>query len=131
MDGPVVNHQNLGVDIDRSTILRVSHPWPARTKEALRASLDCGTFEDIRVTDPSASDPESTEQRIYFAWAVDKRVGASISRCKPSSRFQSDLMTNDSPLVRQPESASQQEVEASLLTLVTNFHGHFLVPDVS
>jgi hypothetical protein len=124
MDGPVANDQGN----DHIRILRVSSPWPAWTKKALRTSLDRGTFEDIRVTVPSG--PESTEQPMYFAGAVDETVGASISYRKPPDYSQRELMINGGSPVCQSESTTQ-EVKTSLTTLVTNSHGRFLAPDTS
>ena len=61
-------------------IKRVSSPWPVRTKEALRTSLDRGIFENIHAI--YSSGPDSMEQSIHFAGAVDETVRASISRRK-------------------------------------------------
>lgn len=79
MDGTAANDQPLA-DNGHVSIQRVSYPWPVRTKKALRAALDYGAFEDIRVTVPSG--PESTEQPMYFAGVVDETVGTTISRRK-------------------------------------------------
>lgn len=65
-----------------NTVPRVSHPWPARTKKALRISLDMGIFEDIHVVVLPGS--ESTKHSVYFAGIVDEAVGSSISRRKLS-----------------------------------------------
>jgi len=61
---------------DCNAILRVSHPWPARTKNALRVSLDKGTFEDFHFMLPP--DPVSTKYPMHFAGAVDGKVASSI-----------------------------------------------------
>lgn len=92
MDVSADNDNPLEVDDNHSTILRVSSPWPAGTKQALRTSLDRGIFEDIRVAVPSG--PESAEQPIYFAGTVDERVGTSISRSKVLIYLSSEPMIN-------------------------------------
>jgi hypothetical protein len=69
-----------GVDGSHNTIPRVSRPWPARTKNALQMSLDCGIFEDIRIMASSGYGP--TKYPVYLAGAVDERVGSSISQRK-------------------------------------------------
>ncbi|KAF9790812.1 hypothetical protein BJ322DRAFT_411728 [Thelephora terrestris] len=104
-----------GEDDNRNAILRVSVPWPARTKTALLKSLDCGTFEDIRVAVPSG--PEPTEPHIHFAGGVDEQVGATISRRTSPDDHGSELMTDDNLPVCQSES----DTEISLLTLVNNW----------
>lgn len=129
MDGPGANDLPLEAVDDHNTILRVSHPWPARTKKALRASLDHGIFEDIRVTASSGS--ESREQPMHFAGAVDEGVGTSIPRREPSNSLRSELMMNNNSSVCRSESASQQGVEISLSTWVKNVHSHFLAPNMS
>ena len=66
-----------------NTIPRVSRPWPARTKRALRISLDSGTFEDIHIATLPGSG--TTKHLVYFAGVVDEAVGSPISRCKSPS----------------------------------------------
>ena len=129
MDGSVTNDNPLGVDNDHGAITKVFRPWPARTKKALRASLDRGVFENIRATVPSG--PESTEQLMYFAGAVDERVGTSISRREHLNYPQSELMANDGSPVCQSELTSEQAIGLSLLTLVMNAYGRLLAPDMS
>jgi len=67
---------------DRNTILRVSSPWPGRTKEALRLSLDNGVFDDYKIG-PFLLGPV----RIYFSTVVlDSGVVSSLDspdRSKP------------------------------------------------
>ncbi|KAF9647869.1 hypothetical protein BDM02DRAFT_3116340 [Thelephora ganbajun] len=53
---------------DCSTILRVSAPWPDRTKEALRISLDIGTFDKFKFV--IARGPAATLRLIYLVPAV-------------------------------------------------------------
>lgn len=91
MDGGPDDHP-LG-DNDRISILRVSSPWPARTKKALRASLDHGTFEDTHVIAPLGT--ESMERPMYFAGVVNEMVGASIASRKSLDYFQNKLVIND------------------------------------
>jgi hypothetical protein len=79
MDGPAADNPP-GTYGDNAAILRVSRPWPAGTRNALRISLDHGSFEDIRVLVPSG--PGLTEEPVYFTGAVNEQVGSSISRCK-------------------------------------------------
>lgn len=129
MDGPAANDHPVEVDDRHSTIQRVSYPWPTRTKEALSASLGHGILEDIRVTIPSG--PGSTEQPIYFARAVDEGVGMSISSRKSPNDLQNELMINGGSPVCRSESTPQQDIGASLLTLVTNAHRRLLVSDIS
>lgn len=66
-----------------NAILRVSFPWPDRTKEALRVSLDNGIFDDftIALTRP-------TRRTIHFATVVlDSGVVSSLhsrTRSRPT-----------------------------------------------
>lgn len=80
MDGSTVNGLN-GVHNSRSSIQRVSRPWPTRMKKALFTSLDSGEFESVHAVVPLG--PGLTGQSIYFAGAVDEQVGSSISRGEP------------------------------------------------
>lgn len=80
MDGPPAGERS-GEDDNLNPILRVSLPWPARTKSVLLVSLDRGIFEDVRIAVPSG--PESAGQSFHFARAVDEQVGSTISRRKP------------------------------------------------
>ena len=77
MDRSTVNGPNE-VNNSRSSIQRVSRPWPTRTRKALFKSLDSGEFESVHVAIPLG--PELTEQPIYFAGAVDEQIGSSVSR---------------------------------------------------
>jgi len=54
----------------------VSQPWPARTKVALRTSLDEGTFEDLHLS--ITPGPGETECQLHFARNADKGVATSI-----------------------------------------------------
>jgi len=51
-----------------NTILRVSRSWPSRTKEALRMSLDGGSFDDFELVVPSS--PAAPEHSVYFATVI-------------------------------------------------------------
>ena len=65
---------------DHDTIMRVSCPWPDRTKQALRMSLESGIFEDFELgTSPG---PAAATPPVYLSTAVtDGGVGSSLWRC--------------------------------------------------
>lgn len=93
-----------------NTILRVSSPWPGRTKEALRVSLDSGTFDDFTIC--------PVPGRIYFSPVVlDSGVVSSLStpdRSKPAFYFfLSPILDVDLPLSRL---VTSHHVHSSLLT---------------
>ena len=94
---------------DDNPILRVSSPWPGRTKEALRVSLDNGTFDDFTVG------PIQQEFRtIYFSTVVlDSGVVSSLnSRAKSNPAFDFFILR---PLL---------ETNVLPSTLVTSLHIH-------
>ena len=127
MDGSTTRNPPCEPSGDYDTILRVSSPWPARTKKALRISLDRGVFEDFRIVIPPCS--VSTERLVHFAGAVDIGVGSSITHCKLPNRHPGDLTMDGDPTVHS-DLTCQHDTEASLPTLVTNIHVHFLTPHV-
>lgn len=96
MDGPPAGDPSEGYD-GSDAIVRVALPWPARTKVALLSSLDCGTFEDVRVAAPSGFEP--AEQLMYFAGAVDRQVASTILRRKPSDYREAELITDSFQLL--------------------------------
>lgn len=96
MDGPPAGDPSEEYD-GRDAIVRVALPWPARTKVALLSSLDCGTFEDVRVAAPSGFEP--AEQLMYFAGAVDRQVASTILRRKPSDYHEAELITDSFQLL--------------------------------
>ena len=63
-----------------NTISRASCAWPGRTREALRASLDSGMFDDFElVIVPS---PPTATCSVYFATGVmNEGVCSSFWRC--------------------------------------------------
>ena len=78
MDGTTVSGSRCETSDNCNTILRVSPPWPIRTKKALWASLDTGLFEDFHLMAPPSSVP--TKYPVYFAGVVDGGVGFPFSR---------------------------------------------------
>ena len=78
--------------------LRVSQSWPARTKDALRVSLDHGTFEDICLA--VYSGPELAMYPVYFAGVVDERVGSPIS-CRKCSNYHRNKLTTSAEVASQ------------------------------
>lgn len=64
-----------------NTISRVSCPWPGRTREALRVSLDNGVFDDFELT--IVPGPTAPAYSVYFAAVVmGDGVCSSFWRCK-------------------------------------------------
>jgi hypothetical protein len=78
MDGTTVSDPRCELGGECSTILRVSRPWPVRTKKALLMSLDKGVFEDFHLMVPPGSVP--TKDTVHFAGVVDEGVGSPFSR---------------------------------------------------
>jgi hypothetical protein len=78
MNGTIVNDPRCGMSNNCNTILRVSRPWPVRTKKALRTSLDTGIFEDFHLMISPGSVP--SEHPVHFAGVVDKGIGSPFSR---------------------------------------------------
>jgi len=70
------------------TILRVSCPWPGRTKEALRFSLDNGILDDFKLD--IAFGPALTTYQVHLAPTVmDDGTGSASWRCAPSLSLRS------------------------------------------
>ena len=68
--------------VDRyNTISRVSCPWPGRTREALRVSLDNGVFDDFELT--IVHGPTVSTYSVYFAAVVMDEGIRLFWRCKP------------------------------------------------
>jgi len=111
---------------DCNTIRRVSRPWPARTKKALRRSLDEGIFEDFSVMVPPGS--VSVKHLMHFAGVVDEVVSSSISHREFSNCYADKLITDGRLPVCRSEPTSQHDAETSLSRLVENIHIHFLTP---
>jgi len=109
-----------------NAILRVSHPWPVRTKKALRMSLHEGIFEDFSVIVPFSS--LSTNHTVYFAGAVDKEVGSPISRHMISNHHADELITENPPVCRSEPPGYWHET--SLSTFVADIHVRFLAPHI-
>ena len=60
--------------------MRVSRPWPGRTKEALRRSLDNGIFDDFELE--IVHGLEVPIRLVYLAPAVmDDGIGSIHWRC--------------------------------------------------
>ena len=113
---------DLGFELsgDCNTIPRVSHPWPGRTKNALRVSLDEGTFEDFHFT--LTPGPVPTKYPMYFAGAVDKKVASSIGFCKLSNCHSGNLILENVLPVCLLQQDNQLAAEISLARSVTHLH---------
>ena len=119
MDGPTPSDPRHEPSNGSNPILRVSLPWPAWTKKALRASLDEGIFENSHLTVPPGFG--STEHTVHFAGAVDEGVGSPFSRCEFPNYCASELIDDDLPVCHS-ELASRHDAMASISTLVTDIH---------
>ena len=93
MGGTTVSELRCELSGDYSTIPRVPHPWPARTKNALCVSLDEGAFEDFHFILPPGL--VSTKRPMYFAGAVNGEVATSISLCKLLNHHSGKLILDD------------------------------------
>ena len=127
MDGPTPGNPSCGLSGDCTTTLRVSLPWPNRTKKALAISLDEGIFENFHLMIPPGLG--STEHVLHFAGAADEGIGSPFSRRRFPNYHASELMTiGDDLLVCHSGLAYQHDIVTSPSTLVTNIHVHFLCP---
>ena len=80
MDGTTASDPHCELSDDCHTIPRVSRPWPNRTKDSFRMSLDSGIFEDFHLMIPSGSVP--TNHPVHFARAVDEEFCSPFSCCE-------------------------------------------------
>ena len=127
MDGPTPGNPRCEPSDECNTILRVSPPWPARTKKALCMSLDEGIFEDFHLTIPPGSG--STEHIVHFARAVDEGIGSPFSRRKfQNHRISEPIMIDDGLPVCHSEFTYQHDATACPSTSVTNIRVHLLYP---
>lgn len=77
LDQSTINeHCYKGVD-GFNTIPRVSYPWPVRTKEALRVSLDNGVFDDFEL----ATATNQAKTMHLSTVVMDEGVGSSLWQC--------------------------------------------------
>ena len=118
MDGATVGNPRCELNGNCNTIPRVSHPWPARTKKALHASLDKGTFEDFHFTVPLGS--EKTKHPVHFAGVVDEGVVSSISHRKLLNHHANKLKIDDGLSVCRPLCITKNDAEISLARSVTS-----------
>ena len=90
MGRPAPSNPHCELSGARNTIPRVSRPWPNRTKNALRISMDGGTFEDVHVMVFLGSGP--VNHPVHFARVVDEGVGSAISWRKLSNYHVGELV---------------------------------------
>jgi hypothetical protein len=107
------------------TIPRVSQPWPARTKVALRTSLDEGTFEDLHLS--ITPGPGETECQLHFARNADKGVATSIPICKLLNCLLSETIITTRlqylSCILAPETTQRSPLKGPC-----HMHIHFLTP---
>ena len=120
MSRTTVTDPRCELSADCNTISRVSHPWPARTKKALRVSLDKGTFEDFHFMLPSGL--ASTKHPMHFAGAVNGAVACSITSCKLSNCHLSKMILDEELSVCSLQHPDQHDAEISLARSVSHSH---------
>lgn len=65
-----------------NTVMRVSYPWPGRTKEVLGISLNSGLFDDFKLAIPRG--PGKPRHLLYFDLsATDKEARLAVVRRAP------------------------------------------------
>ena len=128
MGRPTASNPRCELSSAHNIIPRVSCPWPTRTKDALRVSMDEGTFEDVRVMALSGSGP--TKHPVHFTRVVDKAVGSAISQRKLSNYHVGEPVMDRYLPVCHSELPHQYDAETYLLTWVTNTHVRFLAPHI-
>jgi len=68
-----------------NTILRVPHPWPTRTKGALRTSLSNGLFDDFELA--IAPRPAAPRYTVYLATVIMGGVFSQFGQLGMSLSF--------------------------------------------
>ena len=82
LDGSTIHDTGDMLVDDYYTIMRVSCPWPGRTKEALRRSLDNGIFDNFELEIVRVL--EASIHLVYLAPAVmDDVILSPHWRCEP------------------------------------------------